>query len=72
MRDSCNENVTNITFRDIVIHPYNTGYGATTVICDPGVFTTEDLDNLGFVRHDGPYMATVMEPKLLQNVYVSV
>ena len=53
--DLYKETATNITFRDINFHPYNLGYNATTVICDPDVFNPEDLANLGFVCHDGLY-----------------
>ena len=32
----------------IEIHPYNLDYDNTTVVCDPRVFSAEDLANLSY------------------------
>jgi hypothetical protein len=49
---------TDLAFTNIKIHPYNLGYDDTSVVCDPDVFTSEDLANLGFKCQDGQFAAT--------------
>jgi hypothetical protein len=56
--DLYNSSAANLSFHSINFHPYNLGYNATTVICDPRVFTNDELDDLGFECHNGPYIAT--------------
>ena len=51
--------VTDLSFRDTKIDPCNLDYGNTTVVCDPRVFSAEDLANLSFRWVDGYYSETL-------------
>ena len=49
---------TGLSFNNIKISPFNLDANHATVVCDPSVFSGQDLDNLGFKCEDGYYYET--------------
>jgi len=56
--DLFDEQATKLSFKNIDILPSNNKEGATTVVCDPDVFSEADRANLGFECLKGTFKET--------------